>query len=524
VSGDPRIGTQLGPYRIESLIARGGMGVVYLAEHVHLGRKAAVKILVPELAQDEAFRERFIRESRMAAATDHRNIIPVYDAGEADGELYIAMRYVVGTDLKDLLAREGRLDTDRAAAVIGQVAAALDTAHARGLVHRDVKPGNILIEEAGGHVFLTDFGLVKRSRSVSALTRAGQFVGTISYMAPEQIQGQEVDGRADVYSLGCVLYECLVGEPPYQRDQEVAMMYAHLVDPPPSVSERRPDLPPGVDDVMARAMAKSPGDRFQTGAELVEALREAVAAPPAPTETVEAPPPVVVPPATPPAGTYPPGTYPPGTYPPGTYPPGTYPPGTYPPPPPRRRRTGLLVGSIVTGLVVFTALVVGILMVSGGDGDGEDGGDGGGGAAGCEGKFVSEKFPYCVALPQDWTKIPTPEAAGDAETFAAPLRVANLIVSTEVVPEGFTTEQYVENGLQGLRAQGLTPGPVEDTTLGGEQAKRWTLTGAAAGARQEQVGLVHEGTGWFLTFTAQEDVYDQQHPLFEEMMQSWVWT
>ena len=229
---DPRVGTELAGHRVEAVIGRGGMSVVYLAEHIGLHRKVALKVLGPELAEDEAFRERFIHESRITAGLDHPNIVTVYDAGEADGVLFISMRYVEGTDLEHLLRTEKRLEPSRAVALISQAAAALDAAHAAGLVHRDVKPGNILLtsgsRSSADRAYLSDFGVTKRVETGASLTRTGQFVGTVDYVAPEQIQGGDVDGRADVYSLACVLYRCLTGEVPFPRDTDVARIYAQL--------------------------------------------------------------------------------------------------------------------------------------------------------------------------------------------------------------------------------------------------------------------------------------------------------
>jgi serine/threonine protein kinase len=244
-------GTEFAGYRIERTLGRGGMGVVYLAEHKRLKRKVALKVLAPELADDERFRDRFIRESEIAASLDEPNVLPVYDAGEQDGSLYIAMRYVVGTDLRGLID-ESPLTLEDALTVVDGVARALYAAHSRGLVHRDVKPGNILIvrstdSRAIEHVYLTDFGLTKRSASRSGLTGTGVFVGTLEYAAPEQFEGTALDPRTDVYSLGCVLFACLVGEPPFRREQDAAVMYAHLHDPPPSATARRSEPPRGVD-------------------------------------------------------------------------------------------------------------------------------------------------------------------------------------------------------------------------------------------------------------------------------------
>jgi basic membrane lipoprotein Med (substrate-binding protein (PBP1-ABC) superfamily) len=276
---DSRIGTIIAGYRIESLLGRGGMSVVYLAEQEFPLRKVALKLLAPELAEDDAFRERFIRESNAAASIDDPNIVPIYGAGEVDGVLYIAMRYVEGTDLRKLLDQEGPLDPLRAVSIVSQAAGALDTAHARGLVHRDVKPGNILLaaRPAGSgpldHVYVADFGLIKRRETERDLTRTGQIMGSVDYIAPEQIEGRPVDGRADVYSLGCVLYECLTGEPPFRGQVEAAVMYAHLKEKPPRPSDKRPELPAGIDDVLARAMAKSPDDRYPACGELAAAAR-----------------------------------------------------------------------------------------------------------------------------------------------------------------------------------------------------------------------------------------------------------
>jgi hypothetical protein len=273
VAHDPRIGTVIGGCRIEAEIGRGGMGVVYRAEQLRLGRLVAVKVITPELARDPGFRERFERESRVAASIEHPNVVPVHEAGETDGELYITMRFVDGTDLRALIAQVGRLDHRRAANLVAQVGAALDAAHARGLVHRDVKPGNVLVAPMpdGDHGYLTDFGLTKRLVSGAGLTRTGEWVGTVDYVAPEQIEGKPVDARADVYALGCVLHQALTGQVPYVRDSDVAKMYAHLHEPPPAVSAIAPDLPPEFDAVVARGMAKDPAERYPSAGDLGQA-------------------------------------------------------------------------------------------------------------------------------------------------------------------------------------------------------------------------------------------------------------
>jgi serine/threonine protein kinase len=268
-----RIGTEVAGFRIQSVLGRGGMSVVYVAEQIRLGRQVALKLLTTELAWDEHFRERFVRESHIAATIDHPNIISIYDAGEADGLLYIAMRYVQGPDLKEILGR-GSLGVGRTIFLIEQLASALDAAHAHSLVHRDVKPGNILIDESSDHVYLTDFGVAKQT-TARGLTSTGHFLGTVEYAAPEQIEGGPVDARTDVYALGCVLYECLTGLPPYAHGTEHAVLHAHLVDPPPSVSRARPELPQAFDGVVATAMAKAAEDRFPSCGELAHAARNA---------------------------------------------------------------------------------------------------------------------------------------------------------------------------------------------------------------------------------------------------------
>ena len=269
-----RIGTEIAGYRVESLLGRGGMSVVYLAEHVRLGRRVALKLLAPMLSDDETYRDRFQRESRRAAELDHPNVVPIFDAGEVDGQLFIAMRYIEGCDLKTLIRREGSLGIGRTLFILEQAADGLDAAHERNLIHRDVKPGNILIAEPSEQVYLTDFGVVKHTAS-KGLTRTGFFIGTVDYAAPEQIEGLPVDARTDVYALGCVLYECLVGKAPFDRDAEINVMHAHLIDAPPLLTASRPDLPKALNRVLASALAKSKDDRYDTCGQLIEAARVA---------------------------------------------------------------------------------------------------------------------------------------------------------------------------------------------------------------------------------------------------------
>ena len=269
----PDVGDEVAGYRIDALAGRGGMGVVFRAHHLHLDRLAALKVLTADLAGNKSFRARFVREAQTAARLEHPNIVPVYDAGEYDGLLYIAMKFIEGTDLGHVLDTETRLDPERTVNLLSEVASALDTAHAGGMVHRDVKPANILLD--GTRSYLTDFGLTKRISSRTALTAAGRTVGTAAYLAPEQIRGQEVDARTDVYALGCVLYECLTGEVPFERDSDIAILWAHLEAEPEPPSERVPSLPSAVDELFASALAKRKDDRPASCGELVLALAEA---------------------------------------------------------------------------------------------------------------------------------------------------------------------------------------------------------------------------------------------------------
>jgi ABC-type transport system substrate-binding protein/class 3 adenylate cyclase/tRNA A-37 threonylcarbamoyl transferase component Bud32 len=268
------VGAAFAGYRIESLIGDGSSGTVYAAQELSLQRRVALKILLPELARDDRFRERFLRESRLAASLEHPSIIPIYAAGEADGLIYLAMRFVEGSDLGRLIESEGALDAERSLAILAQVGDALDAAHRRGLVHRDVKPANILVDQSD-RTYLCDFGLARHAATVNSLSRDDPFAGTIDYIAPEQIHGDEIDARTDVYALGCVLFESLAGSPPFRRATEVAAVLAHLNEQPPSLHDLRPELPAALDDVVRRALAKSPDERYATAGELVDDARGA---------------------------------------------------------------------------------------------------------------------------------------------------------------------------------------------------------------------------------------------------------
>ena len=266
-------------YRVTGLLGRGGMGFVYEAEHILLRRKAALKTLAPDLGGGSDFKERFIRESQTVASIDHPNIIPIYDAGDLDGVAYISMRFVKGPDLGRLIDDGGVLDPHRALAVLEQVAGALDAAHARSIIHRDVKPPNVMIEDGSGRIYLMDFGIAKQGGS-RGLTQAGVFVGTVDYASPEQIESKEaITTAADLYAFGGVLYEALTGRKPYVRDTDIAVMFAHMTEPPPKVSAARPELPAELDAVIARAMAKAPEERFASCREMIEAARAALGGP-----------------------------------------------------------------------------------------------------------------------------------------------------------------------------------------------------------------------------------------------------
>src|SRR5487761_225053 len=257
----PLVGEEFAGYRLVSVLGRGGMSIVFRAENPRLGNVIALKVLDPSLAGDDIFRTRFLEESRIAASMNHPNVIPIHDMGSSDGLLYIAMRCVTGTDLRQMLKKRGRLQPETAVFLLEQVARALDAAHRRGLVHRDVKPGNLLVERGNDgadpdHVYLADFGITKQVGARTGLTSSGAFLGTIDYVAPEQIRGISVLGLADQYSLGCVLYECLTGRVPFEKDLDAAIIWAHVEESPTQPTLLRPDLPPALDEVFARVLAK----------------------------------------------------------------------------------------------------------------------------------------------------------------------------------------------------------------------------------------------------------------------------
>jgi hypothetical protein len=471
-----QVGSVVGGHRIESVAGRGGMGVVYRATHLALNRIVALKLIAPELAQDPEFRERFKRESELAASIDHPTVIPIYHAGEDAGQLYVTMRFVDGTDLRQMIALQGRLEPRLAARVISQVGSGLDAAHARGLVHRDVKPANVLIADAGGrpHAFLTDFGLTKQAKSTSGLTRTGTIVGTMDFIAPEQLQGKEVDARADVYALGCVAFQALTGQVPFPRETDPAKMWAHMSEPAPSARAAAPYLPAAVDNALQRSMAKEPDDRYPSAGDFGRAIVAAcegqattqpersvatgAAAPAGATEASaaagvtalgSAPSPAAAgaeatviagaeaPVATPPGGYGPPpvapGT-PPGGYGPPPTPPGT-PPGGYGQPAPalgaagspakKRGRLGLILG-IVGALAVVAALGVALVL----------GSSGGGGDEAVAGTIVGKP-------------IPVGKQPYDVETGAGFVWTANVAANTisKIDPRTSKAEQIKVGGV-----------------------------------------------------------------------------
>jgi len=395
---EPAPGSVVAGCRLEEEIGRGGMGVVYRATDLSLERTVALKLIAPELTTNPDFRERFKRESRLAASIEHANVIPVYAAGDADDLLYLVMRFIRGTDLRALLQEEGVLEPPRAARIVSQVASALAAAHRRGLIHRDVKPANVLIEREGAneHAYLTDFGIA-RDVGGTALTRTGMLVGTMDYIAPERLEDRPSDGRSDIYALGCVLFEALTGQVPFPRDSDVAKMYAHMNEPVPSAREFRPEVPQPLAETVTRAMAKDPEERFATADGLADTLRaEATtlsAARPTPIEertafspTRPAPPPQTPAPQTPPPQTPAPQTPPPAAPPrrapapppPPAAPPPAPPPRTPPPAPastpiqPLPERGRRIVPIIAGALGLIAVIAVAAVLFAGGSGDGGD--------------------------------------------------------------------------------------------------------------------------------------------------------
>jgi hypothetical protein len=432
-----QIGSTFAGYAIEGVLGRGGMGVVYLAQQPQLGRKVAIKVIAPALASDPAYLERFKHESRLAAAIEHPNAIPIYEAGVADGEIpYLVMRYVDGLDLATVIRRQGKLEPARAARIVEQVSGALDEAHAAGLVHRDVKPGNVIVEErrGGEQAYLTDFGLTKQMDATSGVTATGRWVGTIDYAAPEQIRAGHVDARSDVYALGCVLFIALTGKVPFEREADVAKLYAHINDSAPAPSSVADDVPAQLDAVVARALEKQPERRFPSAGDLGRAAlaavtRTAVAAPERTVATgeaapsaVEAPPPAVAERAeeaptpaeqldsTPPTA---PLEAPPDAAATPAAPAAEASTGRLAPAPAASRgravqgRRGRWLLAIAGAVAVAGLAVLGVTQLGGGDGDSGSGGKGaGGGAGGAGGGIEFQPFnqatAFTVDVPAGW--------------------------------------------------------------------------------------------------------------------------
>jgi serine/threonine protein kinase len=283
-------GDEFAGYRVERRLGRGGMGILYLAVEPGLERRVALKLIAPEAADDEVFARRFAEESRIAASIEHPNVVPIYAAGEEAGVPYIAMRFVAGADLARRLTREGRLSPQVAVDLIAQIGNGLDAIHAAGLIHRDVKPANVLLsgDDGGDHAYITDFGVARNVSTESGLTQTGRFVGTLDYVAPEQISGGAIDARVDVYALGCLLFKLLTGEVPFPKDGDAARLFAHLNDPPPAPSLYVPEVSMALDDVVIRAMSKSPDDRYPSAGDLGRAAQAALRGerPAAPERTV----------------------------------------------------------------------------------------------------------------------------------------------------------------------------------------------------------------------------------------------
>jgi len=446
-------GVEFAGHRIEGVAGRGGMGVVYRATHLVLDHVVALKVISGELAGDERFRARFRSESRIAVSIRHPNVVPIHHAGEEDGLLFVTMDLIEGTDLRGMLNEEDRLEPKRAVELVEPVASALDAAHERGLVHRDIKPGNILLERRRGseHVYLTDFGLAKGIEATSGVTQSGAFVGTLDYVAPEQIKGERVDARTDVYALGCVLFELLAGKVPFAgREEKVAKIYAHLQETPSDLHELVPDTPVALRDVVNRALAKQPEDRYQSAGDLGRAARAALegnpvtepervvgvgaAAPtemfdaladPAeaatPTEATEAPAPAATEPPTPVGATeqHPPPEpatsalqQPPSGAPPAEAPPSGPPTAepTAPPPapkrptpadsptyaPPEKKRSSRAVLLVV---IAALALAAGAYALLGGGGDeASKGGSSGGGGGGGDGSITAGQVDTTIPM------------------------------------------------------------------------------------------------------------------------------
>ena len=518
MSVSTRVGTEIAGYRLEKVVGRGGMSCVYLAEHIRLGRKVALKVLASALSEDEGYRERFVRESRRAAELEHPNIIPIYDAGDDDGELYIAMRYVDGSDLKAIVKRDGPLHLGRALFLLEQVAGALDAAHERDLVHRDVKPSNILVSEPSDRVYLTDFGVVKHTAS-RGLTKTGFFIGTVDYAPPEQIEGLPLDPRTDVYALGCVLYECLTGRAPFDREGEVAVMHAHLTEPPPKLTVPRPDVPKALNEVIATAMAKSKDDRYASCEDLIVAARDAALQRPtmmrsqlrdldsqgAPlvVDPSSGPPPAVEPPVVPapaePSAAAPvshaSADAPVQAAPPSEPPPGEPAPLTVTPPPmqgsaeppargPSRRRQWLLVVLLVIGAAAASGVLV-YLLTNSNSSPAKSGAAGTGGATTGQKSGVAPADALLdVVVPSQIAKnctTRTVPSVGAVETNDCPAPPTAPAAEPDELQLDFYANAQARDAAYQQHQQGLTPAKCGTTS--GDRVWFHTSTGKRGGRR-----------------------------------------
>src|SRR3954471_23729365 len=441
------VGGQLGSYLIESVIGRGGMSTVYRARHSRLGTAVALKVLAPELSNDDKFRERFLREAKMAAGIDHPNVVPIYDTGLHDDALYMVMRYVAGGDLKALLRASGPLSAQQTLAILGPVARALDAAHGHGLVHRDVKPANILIQRAANgeieHIYLSDFGITKHAGSVSGLTGTGALVGTVDYMAPEQIESGTVSARTDVYALGCVFYQCVTGRVPFERDGDAAVLWAHVSDSVEQPSAVNSAVPAALDAPIARAMAKDPADRYGGCRDFIDACTAALGAGAGvatgtgtptqvsePTEPVTPPPvPVAAAAAAPAQAQAPPG------------PPGPPAPPSQAPAPREPSWISRHLGVVALGAVLLLGVVVAAVVLGGGGSDDKKG---------SAGKTTTGTAVAGESFPGGLTPIPTNRVKADGRAL---IRLngdrATVVIKTNALLDGAPHAMHIHAGAQG---------------------------------------------------------------------------
>jgi hypothetical protein len=543
----PGEGSELAGYRIVRPLGRGGMGVVYLAEQLRLGRLVALKIIAPELSADATFRARFERESRVAASIDHPNVVPVYEADEADGLLFIAMRYVEGTDLRGLITSSGRLEPARAANLVAQVGSALDVAHARGLVHRDVKPANVLVTGGDGseHAYLTDFGLTKQVGSqAGGLTVSGQWVGTVDYVAPEQVSGGAVSARSDVYSLGCVLHHCVTGTVPYPHDSDMAKLYAHVHGDVPSPRAAAPDVPDELDRVIRRALAKDPAERFPSAGDLGRAAQAGAArrAPTQPERSVAVGPAASGgAPAPPPAPTYrdapavPAATHLDAPPPAARWPSQA---ATHPLSPARERRSGALALAIVAAAAILAAGGAAVALIATRDGDGDGGGEaapasetqetngrekGGGGGSTTPAASAYGCEHYTAEIPADWSLAQDCERQADPtagrQRYVTELRSGSSMIVID------TTTNYSGDPMEGvtnqeddLEAEGGRTESVERTTVNGQRAVDWIYT--KDGRRWSDLFFNVGGNGFAVLASARPGAFRDVHELARTIAES----